>query len=397
MQLQPLKQKFISINKLCALVTFTLTALALPLPASAQEVPPLAPLGEVPIPADNPMSEAKTELGKILFFDGRLGGDGSTSCGSCHIPTLGWDWPDNVSLGYPGTIHWRNSQTIINSAYYGKLFWAGSAKSLEGQAKSAAKGGIAGNGEDDIMEARLALIPDYRKRFNDVFGDNWPKVSNAWKAIAAYERTLVQRDTPIDKYLAGDKSALTDSQVAGKELFEGKAGCVQCHNGALASDQKHYNIGVPPLKRWEEDAMAQITFRYELYAKGSTEEMYRNTKGDPGIYFRSKLPQQKGMFRTPSIRYTKHTAPYMHNGSIKTLADVVDFYNRGGIAKDGRSSAFIKTKSDLIKPLNLSVTEKKHLLAFIESFSGDKITEEIPALPEYAPLFSIEELKEAKK
>ena len=100
-----------------------------------------------------------------------------------------------------------------------------------------------------------------------MFGDNWPKISNAWMAIAAYERTLVQRDTPLDNYLNGDENALTDEQLEGKELFEGKAGCVQCHNGALASDQKYYNIGVAPLERWEEDALAQITFRYELYAK----------------------------------------------------------------------------------------------------------------------------------
>jgi cytochrome c peroxidase len=398
MQLLPNKRTSISKNKLFTLFSLMLSCVVFSTLSTANEnIPPLAPLGEVPVPSDNPMTDDKIALGKILFFDGRLGGDGSTSCASCHVAALGWDWPDNISLGYPGTVHWRNSQTIINSAYYGKLFWAGSSKSLEAQAKSAAKGGVAGNGEDDIMEARLALIPEYRKRFNQVFGDNWPKITNAWKAIAAYERTLVQRDTPLDKYLGGDKSALSASQVAGKSLYEGKAGCLQCHSGALASDQKYYNIGVAPLKRWQEDALAQITFRYELYAKGSTEKMYRNTKADPGAYFRGKLTQQKGMFRTPSLRYTKYTAPYMHNGSIKTLADVIDFYNRGGITKDGRTTAFIKNKSDLIKPLNLSAKEKKDLLVFIESFSGEKITTNFPNMPKYAPLFSLDELKEAKK
>lgn len=380
-----------------ALAIAASTATAQAATETVKTPPPLAPLGEVPVPLDNPMSKEKVELGKLLFFDGRLGGDGSTSCASCHVPEMGWDWPDDVSLGYPGTVHWRNSQTIINSAYYGKLFWAGSAKSLEAQARSAAKGGVAGNGEDDLMEARLALIPEYRKRFNDVFGDNWPKVGHAWMAIAAFERTLVQKDTPIDKYLAGDKTALSKAQLNGKTLFEGKAGCIQCHNGALASDEKYYNTGVPPLKRWEEDPLAQITFRYELYAKGSTEKMYRTTKADPGVYFRGKFKSQKGKFRTPSLRYIKYTAPFMHNGVIETLADVIEFYNAGGVSKDGRTTDFTHTKSPLIKPLGLSDQEKADLLAFVEAFSGDKLAFERPTLPEYAPLFTKEELLEAKK
>lgn len=343
------------------------------------------------------MTAEKVELGKILFFDGRLGGDGSTACSACHVPDLGWDWPDNVSLGYPGTIHWRNSPTIINTGYYDKLFWAGSAKSLEAEARSAAKGAVAGNGEDDIMEARLALIPEYRQRFNAVFGDDWPKINNAWMAIAAYERTLIQRDTPLDQFLQGDKSALNESQLRGKALFDGKAGCIQCHNGPLASDQQYYNVGVPPLKRWEEDPMAQITFRYELYAKGSDETMYRSTKADPGVYFRGKMKAMKGKFRTPSLRYTKYTPPYMHNGALATLADVVDFYDRGGIASDGRSTDFAHSKSPLIKPLGLSNTEKSDLLAFLDAFTGEKILTERPAMPAYAPLFTEQELLEARK
>lgn len=359
--------------------------------------PALAPLGDVPTPADNPTTPEKVELGKLLFFDGRLGGDTSTPCSACHNPALGWDFPADLSLGYPGTVHWRNSQTIINSAYYQKLFWAGSSKSLEDQAKSAAKGAVAGNGEDDLMEARLALVPEYVERFNTVFGDNYPKMSNAWKAIAAFERTLVQTDTPLDNYLRGDESALTDEQIKGKALFEDKANCIACHNGSLASDQKNYNIGVPTNKRWESDPMAQITFRYELYAKGSNEKMYRNTKADPGIYFRGKRKEMKGKFRTPSLRYTQYTAPYMHNGTIATLEDVIEFYDRGGVAKDGRTSGFPQTKSALIKPLGLTASEKKQLLAFLGAFSGERITMDYPTLPKYQRLFSEEELAEVKK
>lgn len=366
--------------------------------ASSTGVAPLAPLAEgPPIPADNKQSDAKVELGKLLFFDPRLGGDASISCASCHDPAQGWAWAEDFSRGYPGTVHWRNSQSIINSGYYPGGFWANSVPSLEAQAPAAAKGGVAGNGENDIMVARLALIPEYRKRFNEVFGDEWPEIGNAWRAIASFERTLNQTDTPIDRYLQGDKKALSDEQVRGKALFEGKAGCIQCHNGALASDMQFYNIGVPPSKRWEEDGLAQITFRFELYAKGSTEELYRTAKGDPGAYFRGKFAWDKGKFRTPSLRYTMYTAPYMHNGAFYTFEEVVDFYNQGGFDEENRTTFFPKTKSSLIKPLGLTDDEKADLVTFLEAFSGEEILMDKPELPEYAARFSLEELKEAKK
>ncbi|MEZ9337292.1 cytochrome-c peroxidase [Vibrio splendidus] len=357
----------------------------------------LAPLGEVPIPADNKQTPEKIELGKILFFDGRLSGDTTSPCSGCHIQSQGWGFPDDLSMGYPGTVHWRNSQTIINSAYYDKLFWAGSAMSLEAQAKDAAKGAVAGNGEDDIMEARLALVPEYVKRFKQVFGDDTPKIHNAWRAISAFERTMVQRDTPIDNYLLGDKTALSESQLKGKALFEGKANCIACHNGALASDQKFYNIGVPPSPWWNDDGLAQITFRFELYSKGVTEEMYRTTKADPGAYFRAKRKEMLGKFRTPSLRYTKYTAPYMHNGTIPTLEAVIDFYDRGGIAVDDLTTGFPQTKSPLIQPLGLTQEDKENLLSFVKAFSGEQIVIDEPKIPEYQPLFTQEELAGAKK
>ncbi|MEZ8157785.1 cytochrome-c peroxidase [Vibrio splendidus] len=357
----------------------------------------LEPLGEVPVPADNKQTPEKIELGKILFYDGRLSGDTTSPCAGCHIQSQGWGFPDDLSMGYPGTVHWRNSQTIINAAYYDKFFWAGSAMSLEAQAKDAAKGAVAGNGEDDIMEARLALVPEYVERFKRVFGDDTPKIHNAWRAIAAFERTMVQPDTPIDNYLLGDKTALSESQLKGKALFEGKANCIACHNGALASDQKFYNIGVPPSPWWNDDGLAQITFRFELYSKGVTEEMYRTTKADPGAYFRAKRKEMLGKFRTPSLRYTKYTAPYMHNGTIPTLEAVIDFYDRGGVADDGRTTGYPQTKSALIQPLGLTEQDKKNLLSFVEAFSGEQIFIEEPTIPEYQPLFTKEELAGAEK
>ena len=156
-----------------ALVTLIagLAPVGLSATALADTNPPLAALGPPPIPADNPQTPEKIELGKLLFFDTRLSGDASVGCATCHEPAQGWGFSNDISRGYPGTLHWRNSQTVINSAYYSKLFWVGAASSLEKQGPSAAKGAVAGNGESDMMEARLAFIPEYRKRFKEVFGD----------------------------------------------------------------------------------------------------------------------------------------------------------------------------------------------------------------------------------
>jgi len=363
-------------------------AVGLTAPALAGDMayPALEALGQPPIPSDNQMTEAKIELGKMLFWDPRLGGDASTACVTCHEPDQGWAFSDSLSRGYPGTVHWRNSQSVINSAYLGQLFWAGSAKSLEKQAPSAAKGAVAGNGENDVMETRLAFIPEYRERFNDVFGTEWPRIGDAWAAIAAFERTLVVNDTPVDRYLNGETDALNEQQLAGMELFNGKAGCIQCHNGPQATDENYYNLGVPPAERWEEDGLAQITFRYEIYAKGVTQEMYRELKDDPGLYFRTKEADHLGKFRTPPLRYTAYTAPYMHNGTFWDLEEVVRFYNDGGGENDFTDGTFASTKTPKLQPLGLTDGEIGDLVAFLEAFSGDEVTVEAPALPPYAAL-----------
>lgn len=368
--------------------------------AAAAAPPPLAPLGEVPIPPDNLQSPEKVELGKLLFFDPRVGGDASTGCVTCHEPDQGWAWAEDFSRGYPGTVHWRNSQTILNTGYYPRQFWAGSASSNEKQAKSAAKGGVAGNGEDDIMEARMALIPEYVERFRKVFGTEWPLIGDVWHAISAFERTMNttgEYSSPVDLYLAGDTAALDDQQKLGMELFNGKAGCINCHNGSLTTDLDYHNIGVPPNVRWEEDGLAQITFRFEQYAKGQTEEGYRTAKSDWGFYYRSKNKWDRGKFRTAPLRYLAYTAPYMHNGVFYTLEEVVDFYNDGGMDVDGRTTLFPENKSPLIKPLGLSDDEKEALVAFLTALSGPEIEMDNPQLPSYAPLFTLAELEAAQE
>ena len=354
--------------------------------ASADVNPPLAALGPVPVPMDNPQTAAKVELGKLLFFDSRIGGDASVSCADCHASKQGWGFNDPISRGYPGVIHWRNSQTVVNSAYLGKLFWVGAAKSLEAQAPGAALGGVSGNGERDMVEARLAFIPEYVKRFREVFGDDWPKVNNVWKAMAAFERTLIHDNTPFDKYMRGDKKALSAQQVRGMKLFEGKANCIECHNGPLLTDQKYYNLGLPRAEEWLDNGMAQITFRYEQYAKGVTEKMYRKIKNDAGLYYRTKQKSDMGKFRTAPLRYTAYTAPFMHAGSFFDFDEVVEFYNQGGGSNEFTDGTFAKNKTKLLKPLGLTDEEKTDLVAFLESLSGPEIKMATPKLPPYAPL-----------
>lgn len=334
--------------------------------AAAQSVPPLATLPPPPIPKDNPNTPEKIELGKKLFWEARLSGNGSMPCVSCHLPNLGWGDGGAVSRGYPGTKHWRNSQTVLNSAYYNKLFWEGSVTSLEAQAPAAAEGAVAGNGDGSVMEMRLRFIPEYVEAFRKVFGTEWPRINDAWRAVAAYQRTVVTdaKQVPFDRWLAGDKQALSGSQQRGLALYNGKAGCIQCHDGALASDQKFHALGVPEPAAFKDDPLLQATHRWQQYQKGLPEGNYRDATIDRGLYYVTKNPKDIGKFRTPSLRELKFTAPYMHNGVFATLAQVVDFYDAGG----GTSSS----KSSLLRPLNLSSAEKADLVAFLEALSMDK-------------------------
>lgn len=376
------QMNFIVTAAVMAAATSALAQNTKPAAPAPQAWAPLVTLPTPPIPKDNPNTAAKVTLGKQLFWDGRLSGNGSMPCVSCHMPNLGWGDNLAISRGYPGTKHWRNSQTILNSAYYNKLFWEGSVTSLEAQAPGAAEGPVAGNGDGSVMEMRLRFIPEYVASFNKVFGTEWPRINDAWRAVAAYQRTVVTdaKQVPFDRWRAGDKKALTDSQQRGLAIYNGKANCIQCHNGALASDQKFHALGVPESPDFKDDALLQITHRWQQYQKGLPEGNYRDAAFDRGLYYVTKNPKDVGKFRTPSLRELKYTAPYMHNGVFATLPEVVDFYNDGG-----GSAA---NKSSLIKPLNLSAGEKTDLVAFLEALSMDKpLLHDEPKLPgDYKPL-----------
>ncbi len=229
--------------------------------------------------------------------------------------------------------------------------------------------------DSDLAEERLFQIPEYRKRFQKVFGQEVPTWGNALRAVAAFQRTLNSKNVPFDAYLLGNENAMTPAAKRGFQLFTGKAQCISCHDGPLLSDLRFHNLGVTPSPAFENSPLRQITFRYEQLVKGVPRKVYEAVADDLGLYYVTKRPEDAGKFRTPSLRELKHTAPYMHNGIFKTLPEVIDFYNQGG-GQDSR-------KSPLLKPLNLTKEEKQDLVAFLESLSGDPQMIAVPELPAY--------------
>ena len=347
--------------------------------AASDSRPPLAALPAMPVPEDQPLTPERVELGKLLFFDPRLSGDGSISCADCHDPKLGWGDGNDLSRGYPGTVHWRNSQTVINSAYLDAWFWTSSAATLEKQANGAMTGALAGNLKPVLAEERVKQVPRYVELFKQVYGTA-PTYDGILSAISSYERTLISDDSPFDRYMGGEKDALDAAQLRGLALFQGKANCAACHNGALLTDQDHYNLGVPVNPAFEEDPQRQIAMRERLASKDIPEAVYLKLDRDPGRYRATKDEADFGKFRTPPLRYLRYTPPYMHNGVFFTLEEVVDFYNDGG-ADDP-----FGTKTEKISPLGLSDQEKADLMAFLDSLSGTEVLVERPELPPYGLL-----------
>jgi cytochrome c peroxidase len=364
---------------IAGLVAVPLIALGVVAQSQTPAHPPLAPLGPPPIPVDSPQTAEAVELGRMLFFDNRLSGNGQMGCAMCHRPDLGWGTGGAISLGYPGTIHWRNSQTILNAAYYTRLFWDGAVTSLEAQAPAAAGGAVAGNGDDALMEMRLAFVPEYRERFRQVYGTDYPRIYDAWRAISAFQRTIVTDTSrvPFDRFARGDRAAMTESAQRGMALFNGQAGCIACHNGPLASDQRFHRTGVPEPESFRTEPVQQITHRWEVYQKGVDEQTYRTAIGDHGLFYVTKRPEDLGRWRTPSLRELRWTGPYMHNGAFETLAEVVAFYDRGG-----------GPGAERLRPLGLNAQQQADLVAFLEALSMDEpLLMDDPELPPTEPLW----------
>lgn len=328
----------------------------------------LEPFKSVPIPQNNPQTPEKIELGKKLFFDRRLSGDSTMSCASCHMPELAFTDGQDISLSYPTTKNWRNSPTLINSAFYKFLFHDGRVRTLEDQALFPMMSAFEMNKNLDYLEEQIRVVPEYGEAFKKVFGGEVTRKRIAM-AIAAFERTLISLNSPLDRYLKGEKDALSEGAKKGFEIFKGKGKCADCHHGVNLSDDKFYALEVPENPVLLNDPRVTATMRF--VAKVYHYDDYKNLTEDPGRYLITKDKKDWKAFRTPTLREISKTAPYMHNGIFKTLDEVIEFFDEGG-GKGNKK----------LKPLGLTSEEKRYLKVFLtEALTGEEITLKYPEIP----------------
>jgi cytochrome c peroxidase len=285
---------------------------------------------EIPFPEDNPFSKAKADLGQMLFFDPILSGPQTRSCGTCHDPALAW------GDGRPRAVGERplpiRSPTLLAIAWIPRLGWDGKFRDLE----SVAFGPINSPANMNFSEAgvieRLSAAPRYVEAFTAAFGPNAISKRNVELALATYERTIVPEPAPFDRWAEGDGSAINAAAKRGFDLFNGKARCAGCHNGYAFSDGSFHDIGTA-----------------------------READIGRGRMFPSSV-KLRYAFKTPTLREVTRRAPYMHDGSIATLEEVIDLYDRGGIERPSRSV--------LIRPLGLTSDEKSDLIAFLDTLTS---------------------------
>ncbi len=328
----------------------------------------LEPFKSIPVSEINPQTPEKVELGKKLFFDRRLSGDGTMSCATCHIPDLAFTDGQEISLSYPTTKNWRNTPTLVNIAFFGNLFHDGRVSSLEDQALFPIMSSFEMNLNLDYLEEKLRVVPEYVNAFQKVFGGDITRERVAM-SIAAFERTLISANAPIDRYLKGDLSALSEEARKGFDIFTGKGKCTECHYGVNLSDDKFHALNIPENPDHRKDPRITATRRF--VAKVYHYSDYANLSEDPGRYLITKDKKDWKAFRTPTLREVARTAPYMHNGIFATLDEVIDFMNGGG----GKENTEIK-------PIRLDPAEKKQLKTFLlEALGGEEIVITSPAIP----------------
>lgn len=327
------------------------------------------------VPRNNPMTAAKVELGRKLFFDARLSADGKVSCSSCHDPKLAFGDAKPVAEGIGGKLGTRNSPSLFNAMFYPNQFWDGRAEGLEDQAIQPLTNPIEmGNRSYDEVVARLKAAPEYRAEFQSVFGGEL-NIARVGQAIAAYERTLVSGDSPFDRFNAGDQSALSDAAKRGLTVFRGRGRCSRCHTFSEAmpffTDFQYHNTGVA-MNNPHFDKLSRIAFD-AVDTEQSKEVIDRLAKlpggEDLGRVRFSYVVFDIGAFRTPTLRNIALTAPYFHDGSARTLAEVVRFYNDGGKMNVAR-------EWDLA-PLALTEDEQRDLVTFLESLTGQLPGQEV--------------------
>jgi cytochrome c peroxidase len=296
----------------------------------------------VPYPPDNPYSADKVELGRLLYFDKRLSADNTVACATCHAPEHGFTDGAAVSTGIGGQKGGRSAPTTINRAYSLAQFWDGRAATLEEQAKGPIQNPIEMGETHTNVVSKLNGIAGYRALFERSFGSPEVTIDNAAKAIATFERTLLSGNSAYDRYKAGNKTALTASQARGMDIYFNKTKCDSCHEGVNLTANAYANVGVGTNKPVPDEGRFAVT----------------------------KDPADWGKFKTPTLRDISKTAPYMHDGSLKTLEEVVEFYDKGGEPN--------KNLDEKIKKLNLTADQKKDLVEFLKSLEGTSLKVTVP-------------------
>jgi cytochrome c peroxidase len=288
---------------------------------------------DIPFPEDNPYSAPKAALGRELFFDKRLSGDGSLACASCHRPDLAWGDGRARAVGWAGSVLLLRSPTLLNLAWISILGWDGKFADLESVAFAPLLSPGNMHQTEPELVARLGAVPAYQEAFRAAFGT--PKITRRAieQALATYERTIVSGEAPFDRWVAGDEQAISATAKRGFELFNGRANCAACHTGWNFTEGAFYDIGLPG------------------NAIGRGQAFPNSVK-------------LRGAFKVPTLRDVAGRAPYMHDGSLPDLDAVIDFYDAGGQARPSRS--------DLIRPLGLSQAQKAELRAFLETLTEDE-------------------------
>ena len=303
---------------------------------------------QAPYPEGNKPTKVRVELGKKLFFDPRLSGDGNMSCATCHSPMFGWSDGLPTAKGVKSKVLGRASPVITNTAFNSIQMWDGRKKSLEDQAMGPMEANVEMNMDIDRLFKILRANKGYVAEFETAYPGEGINATTLSKAIASYERTIISNNSPFDQWVKGDKTAMNEQQIQGFKLFldSNKGNCATCHDGANFTDNGFHNLG---LASWG------------------------NKTPDMGRYSQIPLKLMKGAFKTPTIRDTKLSAPYFHDGSAKTLIDVVKHYNTGGAVKAGIDPN--------MKELKLSDQEMNDIVAFMEALTSPPKAVTLPILP----------------
>ncbi|MGR9053720.1 MAG: cytochrome-c peroxidase [Gammaproteobacteria bacterium] len=348
---------------------------------------PMLGLPPVPIPANNPQTPEKIGLGGKLFHDKRFSIDGTVSCASCHNERKAFTDNLQFSVGHGGLTGTRNAPTVINAAFYRSQFWDGREPDLEGQSKqpfiNPVEGGLADH--RPILDI-VRSDQDYIEGFKAAFGVDGSRIDmdHVAKAIAAFERTLVSGDSQFDRYyFNGDRTALNDAQRRGFELFVGQGRCVSCHtieqDHALFTDSRFHNIGIG-INAIQQDVPRLAEAFLEAKARGGEVDAMVLTDKKSSELGRFAVTDELtaiGAFKTPTLRNIALTAPYMHDGSLKTLKAVIEHYNNGGVTPAGtKANAFL---SGGIRPLHLNDGQIDDLVAFLNALTSPQFAVNITA------------------